>query len=79
MSRESEYRKMEKELREWIGGAQIIPDGQEDRFRFRGRIRTPTKIKKKEKPKRETVGGIFRMVTRVVKMIFNEEEVKQDN
>lgn len=63
MSRESEYRKMERELREWIGGAQIIPEREENRFRNRVRI---LRVEEKEKPGTvKRMGGIRKIISRI--------------
>lgn len=72
-----EYRKMEKELREWIGGAQIVPDGEEDKFRFKRRIKV-LKVKEKEKPGTEKTMGRISRIRRIIRAIFAEEK-KQDN
>lgn len=69
---------MEKILREFCGGNPIVPDGEEGRY---SRIRIKTlRLRKKEKPgTRKTMGGISRIVKKVVEMIFNEGSPSQDN
>jgi len=73
---ESEYRKMEKELRDFCKGNPMVRD-REGGY-SRGRISTPTRIRKREEPgTRKTMGGIgkisrIRRVIRVVREIFSE-------
>lgn len=81
MSNESEYRKMEKILREFCGGNPMARDGEERGY-SRGRIRTPTRIRNYQELRIKNMGGISRIrkAIRAVKEIFSgEEESNQDN
>ncbi len=73
-----EYRKMEKELRDFCGGNIIVPDGEEEKYLRRGRMQI-LRVKKKEKPAtRRKMGGISKL-RRIIRAIFSEEDHEQDH
>lgn len=67
MISEYERKKCEEEMREWMGGSIIIPDGVDPKSINRGRIRRM--LSKKELTKKKERVSIVASISRIIKRL----------